>query len=550
MKNLKATYIEISSEEEMNKAYDWLKSLEYKYNTDRPPSFHKDGTYLFIGNTNNFHFNDEAKKTFWKPFSVLYDEGMPRDVVMDKPGHITTNEDYLLSEAKRLYPIGTQYKCAAGWRHVHTVESMDWAPSPSGHIYGEISKGCIYKHGKWAEIVHEVKPVEKKEESKFEVGKWYATKEYNYYAKCFDFKSNTMIASQYRVGGYNDGKMGNYAFCSGYNWVEATQEQLATFLPEGHPDLIVKSIEKWSVGSYVVFLTDEVKTNSGTEITKGKPYRINEKQYDLLYSKSDTKKDFNFFWEKEECKWFATLEEAEVFSKSLIPVAELQPSTQEQEWKPQIGDWVVTDNLRINDADGGKYNGNIGQIWKIGSILVDEWYKPIESMHFTGGSLKLHNLRKATQEEIDSMSKTTEVKPPEAKFQNMSKDELLDYAKKKYPTGCKAICLTGGLIETLEGDPYWKEDMIVIPQKGLISNGTRVYKNQKWAEIIEMPKEEVQSTYQPIVTSYSYNGVKATLENMYPDLELTETHQSINKTGKQFSPIKVELIKVKQLKIN
>jgi hypothetical protein len=65
-----------------------------------------------------------------------------------------------------------------------------------------------------------------------------------------------------------------------------------------------------------------------------------------------------------------------------------------------------------------------------------------------------------------------------------------------------------------------------------------------------MPKEEVQSTYQPIVTSYSHNGVKATLENMYPDLELTETHQSINKTGKQFSPIKVELIKVKQLKIN
>jgi hypothetical protein len=62
-----------------------------------------------------------------------------------------------------------------------------------------------------------------------------------------------------------------------------------------------------------------------------------------------------------------------------------------------------------------------------------------------------------------------------------------------------------------------------------------------WAEIIEMPKIEAPtSVYSPChitETSYSYNGIK-------------ETHQSINKTGKQFSPIKVELIKVKQLKIN
>ena len=80
---------------------------------------------------------------------------MPRDVVRD--------EEDLLAKAKRLYPIGTQYKCAAGGYEVHTVESMDWAPSPSNTVYGEDGKGCIYKHGKWAEIVHEVKPVEKKE---------------------------------------------------------------------------------------------------------------------------------------------------------------------------------------------------------------------------------------------------------------------------------------------------------------------------------------------------------------------------------------------------
>ena len=166
-----------------------------------------------------------------------------------------------------------------------------------------------------------------------------------------------------------------------------------------------------------------------------------------------------------------------------------------------------------------------------------------------------YRFQRATKEEYDAqqlvnvsreeyIDTTIGIKP----FLGMSKDELLDYAKKKYPIGCK-VSFPNYVTNIVSKQLSWQ-------YKNLISHSgccpildikDGVY---TWAEIIEMPKIEVQSTYQPIVTSYSHNGVKATLENMYPDLELTETHQSINKTGKQFSPIKVELIKVKQLKIN
>ncbi len=330
--NLRGQYIEISSEEEMEKASKWLESLGYKNLHDK--KYDTNGTYLFISN-DLFHFNNESKNSYWRPFSVLYDEGMPRE------------EEDLLSKAKRLYPIGTQYKCAAGDYNVYTVESMNWSKASDGinEIYGEDGKGCIYKHGKWAEIVDEVKP-----------------------------------------------------------------------------------IEKWSVGSYVVFLIDNLQGNFFKKGELARIYRSEPDDYRIWYSNQNTN-NYDSDFVIENIKWFATLEEAEVFSKSLQP-------TIKEEWKPQVGDWVVTDNL--SNGMGGMYNGNI------------------------------------------------------------------------------------------RGEDG----------KGIL------YREGKWAEIIEPPKAEV---YNP---GYIYNEATETykVDKPYPGLELTETHQSINKSGKQFSPVKVELIKIKKLK--
>jgi hypothetical protein len=535
MQNLINKYIEISSEEEMQKATNWLTSLGW-INPHSNPEINKETfVYLFIGYGKHFHFNDMPEKSsHWKPFSVLYEEGMPRDVLMGyrtaeitgSIGHIVRDEEDLLAKAKRLYPIGTKYKSAAGHYEVHTVESMDWAPSPPGHIYGEFDKGCIYINGKWAEIVHEVKPIEKWSVNSYLV----FLNEYGGHPKGTISKiiNNEPEWAQVEHLFYRKSEGCRLYKDKECKWF-ATFEEAKKFAAT-----IKQSVEKKefipddNLSSYIGrYLEALVDFPNGGKVKKG--------EYGLIINHSQANFPSHIGYHCSEA-----LKKNNLNIRYRLMPEGFTPPVKEEEWKPKVGDWVVTDNLRINDTgDGGKYNGTIGQIWKIGSILVDDWYKPVESMHFTGGSLKLHNLRKATQQEIDFMSKTTDIKPPESKFEDMSKDELLDYAKKKYPIGTK-VKFPGFNERIISQELYWQYKNL-ISHSGCcpildIKDGKYV-----WAEIVEPPKAEVltsnQSTYQPIVTSYSYNGIK-------------ETHQSINKTGKQFSPIKAELIKVKQLKIN
>jgi hypothetical protein len=58
-----------------------------------------------------------------------------------------------LKLAKATYSAGTKYRCADGSASEFTVEDPEYFTIPSpGIIYGESGKGCIYYHGKWAEI--------------------------------------------------------------------------------------------------------------------------------------------------------------------------------------------------------------------------------------------------------------------------------------------------------------------------------------------------------------------------------------------------------------
>ena len=429
--NLRGQYIEISSEEEMDKASKWLESLGYRNVHDK--KYDIEGTYLFISG-DMFHFNNESKNSYWKPFSVLYDEGMPRDVVRDE-------EEDLLSKAKRLYPIGTQYKCAAGDYNVFTVESMDWAPSPADTVYGEKGKGCIYKHGKWAEIVHVVKPIEK-----WSVGSYVV---FFNNSTLHEVKLGTIDRIKYNIDKDGDAWFEDYACCDrsrldvDVKWF-ATLEEAEKFAAT-----IKQSVEKKefipddNLSSYIGrYLEALVDLPNGGKVKKG--------EYGLIINHSQANFPSQIGYHCSEA-----LKKNNLNIRYRLMPEGFTPLVKEEEWKPQVGDWVVTDNL--SNRMGGMYNGNLGQVWQIGKISSD-WYKPVESMKFTGGSLELHNLRKATLAEINSVCKKEEV---------------------------------------------------------LTSN---------------------QTTYQPIVTAYSY-WVK-------------ETHQSINIEGKKFSPIKAELIKVKQLKIN
>lgn len=61
-------------------------------------------------------------------------------------------EETLLEKAKRLYSIGTKYKCAYSDRQF-TVILQNFSEISNTEIYGENSKGCLLYGDKWAEII-------------------------------------------------------------------------------------------------------------------------------------------------------------------------------------------------------------------------------------------------------------------------------------------------------------------------------------------------------------------------------------------------------------
>jgi len=174
------------------------------------------------------------------------------------------------------------------------------------------------------------------------------------------------------------------------------------------------------------------------------------------------------------------------------------------------------------------YDGNLGQVWQIGSIHSN-WYSPVESMKFPGGSLELHNLRKATPSEIDFVNYVGK------------KEELLEQAKKKYPKNTIVKKMTKPGKGTIEDNYRFdgEKDIVVDTSNGCVY----LYKDGKWAEIIETPKTEEynRGNIGSNISSITYSYTRHTESPK-------ETHQSSNKRSK-FSPIKAELIKVKQLKI-
>lgn len=63
----------------------------------------------------------------------------------------------LLEEAKKRYPIGTQYKCAYGGETIWTVVEQRFTLAESDVIHSQPGKGCLYHKGNWAEIVSKLK---------------------------------------------------------------------------------------------------------------------------------------------------------------------------------------------------------------------------------------------------------------------------------------------------------------------------------------------------------------------------------------------------------
>lgn len=157
------------------------------------------------------------------------------------------------------------------------------------------------------------------------------------------------------------------------------------------------------------------------------------------------------------------LENLHVMSEGFIP------SNETSEWIPQVGDWVIAVTPELSLACKALKN----KAYKIKSIRADNAILELEGSN----EIRTKHCRKALPHEIPNT--TQEVK-------EMSKEELLEEAKRRYPIGTKFKSAYSGDERKIKNisfifDGYGKDIYET-------NTGNYVYYNGKWSEIIELPK--------------------------------------------------------------
>jgi len=145
------------------------------------------------------------------------------------------------------------------------------------------------------------------------------------------------------------------------------------------------------------------------------------------------------------------------------------PSNETSEWIPQVGDWVIAVTPELSLACKALKN----KAYKIKSIRADNAILELEGSN----EIRTKHCRKALSHEIPNT--TQEVK-------EMSKEELLEEAKRRYPIGTKFKSAYSGDERKIKNisfifDGYGKDIYET-------NTGNYVYYNGKWSEIIELPK--------------------------------------------------------------
>lgn len=245
------------------------------------------------------------------------------------------DEDALLEEAKRRYPVGTKFKRAHAvdkdmpiinstgkfkFESCCSVDSIRMTDN-NGNFLNDprgYSATCYFRNN-WAEIVEEPKV-----ETKFKVGKWYKINN-AWYAKheCIHGSGRYWRHGD-RITVHRDfhNKPGNL----GDNWKDVSivlledLSEIQQYLPADHPDKIKQEVKEefkpnitWKIGDYVVFTEDWCRSKKG-DIDKI------EKLGDGVIALYLEKEGLVGSPLHEECKLkvFPTLQEAQKFSDELL----------------------------------------------------------------------------------------------------------------------------------------------------------------------------------------------------------------------------------------
>jgi hypothetical protein len=240
----------------------------------------------------------------------------------------------------------------------------------------------IYHKGKWAEIVEEPKV-----ETKFEKGKWYYYEhgengKDKYYLKYDKHNSDKFYYIEY-IKLMKNAKairqVSDIPFKFMYNIKEVSLSEIQQYLPDEHPDKIkevkeeVKSVERWSIGSYVVCIREDYQGSTHTLIKEPKiPLGT---ICSITHNFKDNTLGTNFsHWvcNIDMFKWFPTLQEAQKFSDKLLGKSKTGLSRKDlidgEFYKVEVDDGFLIMKLSFKGSDLNRVNAayvsNMDSEWR------------------------------------------------------------------------------------------------------------------------------------------------------------------------------------------
>lgn len=387
-----------------------------------------------------------------------------------------TNKEELLEEAKRRYPTGCKFNSFS--RNEVVCEEV-WYIDSYNQVWIRGSgafNGICFRNGKWAEITF---LPETKIENKKVIPE---------YVECIKDIYGLKIGKVYPVVSniIMDGRYDNYSIINNNRIKPSTKEAF---------DAQNKPIEKWSVGSYVVFLKDYLQNNGRK---KGDISKITKIRKDAIEFEDNIGNNIDGeFSVVTNLKWFATKFEAEEFAKTLINSKKLL----------SLNNWYQSGNHTVYLYERNKVYG----------FHHDKWFA---SEGFSENDLKY----------VDS---------------NTVEEKFTNYIKNNYLIGQSFIDLVNKIdfqIKSYDLNFSNKTTQIYIPVEpnDLRGNKTaRIFDKGVWAKCssIKSNKQVVHCT-----TQEEWNFVTEKLGYKWKELSIWDIHKNntcINLTEPGFITVKV-----------
>lgn len=396
-------------------------------------------------------------------------------------------EIFLIEYGSNIYPTGTNILTLKSSAKCIVTSRPFWSNGELCVNHQDSSSyATIFFDDKWATITKDPTPVQEPKCSAV-VGKWYSNEDWGYktdFAKCSElnfYDSDIIFSEKIRNGEYS--KLPKNQQWTGRLLKEVSLEKISPYLPDGHPDKIIKKDEPMSSST-----PDVLKVGDWIEITKS-PHNWSSamdkyvgKQCQITSVRGQSEGHTSVLFDGGG-HWSWVYQQGH-FKKITPPQSEVKPS------QYKVGDWVI---LSMRAGGWGclpkHCNGKTKQILRISSNIIE-----FDVNGENKQTIIKEISRLATQEE--------------------KMKEIQAECERRFPIGCK--------FEDTDGDrKILKQDSTVysINNSSIYAHhmGGCLYDKGEYATLIELkPKPQIKETAQKALDHLISMGIKQGCE--YKDL--------------------------------